>query len=103
MQVLTENLLGLDLPWGSCNNYWNTAKCVNPYERDQLTCWDHFNGTATNNLCKVGALNITRNEMSDPVKEFWECVSIIIIKIIISFCKIAIFTNKIQIIMFCVE
>ncbi|XP_059488974.1 sodium- and chloride-dependent GABA transporter 1 [Neocloeon triangulifer] len=61
-----------DLPWRTCFNYWNTAKCVNPYERDQLTCWDQFNGTFTDKICKVGALNISIHEMSDPVKEFWE-------------------------------
>jgi solute carrier family 6 (neurotransmitter transporter, GABA) member 1 len=62
----------LDLPWRTCSNYWNTAKCVNPYERDELPCWDYFNGSITSKVCKVGALNVSLHEMTDPVKEFWE-------------------------------
>ncbi|XP_065349363.1 sodium- and chloride-dependent GABA transporter 1 [Cloeon dipterum] len=61
-----------DLPWRTCSNYWNTDKCVNPYERDELTCWDQFNGTFTNRFCKVGALNLSIHDFTDPVKEFWE-------------------------------
>uniref|UniRef100_A0A1B0CRB3 Transporter n=1 Tax=Lutzomyia longipalpis TaxID=7200 RepID=A0A1B0CRB3_LUTLO len=39
-----------DVPWRTCNNYWNTPNCVNPYERKDLLCWDRvsaLNGTMT--------------------------------------------------------
>ncbi|XP_018794240.1 PREDICTED: sodium- and chloride-dependent GABA transporter 1-like [Bactrocera latifrons] len=27
-----------DVPWRSCNNFWNTVNCVNSYERNNLIC-----------------------------------------------------------------
>nr|CAD7568404.1 unnamed protein product [Timema californicum] len=80
-QMLTIGGLGVfriaplfkDVPWRTCNNYWNTPNCVNAYERLNLTCWDHaYNSTAVNRMCAVNQYNISMKELSDPVKEFWE-------------------------------
>ncbi|KAJ9581098.1 hypothetical protein L9F63_023719 [Diploptera punctata] len=65
--------LRADVPWRTCNNYWNTRYCVNAYERSNLTCWDQvYNSTAVNRVCAVNQYNISIKELSDPVKEFWE-------------------------------
>ncbi|XP_025833326.1 sodium- and chloride-dependent GABA transporter 1 [Agrilus planipennis] len=62
-----------DVPWRTCNNYWNTQFCVNPYDRDSLMCWDHYNINNTfTKMCNVNSYNITLTELTDPVKEFWE-------------------------------
>ncbi|KAF4532509.1 hypothetical protein B566_EDAN007624 [Ephemera danica] len=62
-----------DLPWRTCSNIWNTYKCVNPYERDNLTCWDQmYNSSSFDRICAVNDYNVSMKEMSDPVKEFWE-------------------------------
>lgn len=62
------------LPWGSCNNWWNTETCVSPYARNSLECWDEsYNSTANETFCTVG--NLTRVSVlniTDPVKEYWE-------------------------------
>lgn len=62
-----------DVPWRTCNNYWNTELCVNPYDRKGLNCWDTFNpnNTATR-MCSINQHNVTVLELTDPVKEFWE-------------------------------
>ncbi|CAH1121189.1 unnamed protein product [Ceutorhynchus assimilis] len=63
-----------DVPWRTCNNYWNTKFCVNPYDRGGLTCWDQynsFNSTLTK-VCAINKYNVTVSELTDPVKEFWE-------------------------------
>ncbi|KAK2582494.1 hypothetical protein KPH14_004796 [Odynerus spinipes] len=62
-----------ELPWGSCNNYWNTKYCVNPYDRSQLRCWNQVTRNhSVIKMCSVNQLNVTINELTDPVKEFWE-------------------------------
>lgn len=62
-----------DVPWRTCNNYWNTRNCVNAYERGNLTCWDqYYNSTAYNRVCAVNQYNVSVKELTDPVKEFWE-------------------------------
>ncbi|XP_033606991.1 sodium- and chloride-dependent GABA transporter 1 isoform X2 [Cryptotermes secundus] len=62
-----------DVPWRTCNNYWNTRNCVNAYERGNLTCWDEsYNNTVYNKVCSVNQYNISVKELTDPVKEFWE-------------------------------
>ncbi|XP_049782955.1 sodium- and chloride-dependent GABA transporter 1 [Schistocerca cancellata] len=62
-----------DVPWRTCNNYWNTPNCVNAYERSNLTCWEvPYNSTANSKICAVNQLNISVRELTDPVKEFWE-------------------------------
>ncbi|XP_063871397.1 sodium- and chloride-dependent GABA transporter 1-like [Scylla paramamosain] len=63
-----------ELPWGACGNYWNTETCVSPYNRSSLECWDEsFNSTATESFCKLGNLSrVSVQNLSDPVKEFWE-------------------------------
>ncbi|XP_043278797.1 sodium- and chloride-dependent GABA transporter 1-like isoform X2 [Venturia canescens] len=61
------------LPWGSCNNPWNTKTCVNPYDRRSLQCWDQM--TRNHNLvkmCSLNQLNVSASDLTDPVKEFWE-------------------------------
>lgn len=60
------------MPWRTCNNYWNTYKCVNPYVRKNLTCWSAYINQTTQRVCNVNSYNLTVKEMSDPVKEFWE-------------------------------
>ncbi|XP_049881488.1 sodium- and chloride-dependent GABA transporter 1 [Pectinophora gossypiella] len=57
------------VPWGSCDNYWNTAACVNPYDRKNLNCWVASNMTT---FCNLNGKNISKTALSDPVKEFWE-------------------------------
>ncbi|CAH1153657.1 unnamed protein product [Phaedon cochleariae] len=62
-----------DVPWRSCNNYWNTRYCVNPYDRKSLNCWDKYNSTNTfTKYCQINQYNVSINELTDPVKEFWE-------------------------------
>ncbi|KDR13981.1 sodium- and chloride-dependent GABA transporter 1 [Zootermopsis nevadensis] len=62
-----------DVPWRTCNNYWNTRNCVNAYERGNLTCWEQsYNSTAYNKVCSINQYNISVKDLTDPVKEFWE-------------------------------
>ncbi|KPJ19591.1 Sodium- and chloride-dependent GABA transporter 1 [Papilio machaon] len=53
----------------TCDNYWNTVTCVNPYDRKNLTCWSTFDMTT---LCTLNGKNVSKALLSDPVKEFWE-------------------------------
>jgi len=65
--------LRYDVPWRSCNNYWNTKYCVNAYERNQLQCWKkYYNSSAFTTYCTINQQNISSRELTDPVKEFWE-------------------------------
>ncbi|XP_019868542.1 sodium- and chloride-dependent GABA transporter 1 isoform X2 [Aethina tumida] len=62
-----------DVPWRTCNNYWNTKNCVNPYDRHSLTCWEQYNpNNSFSKICSINANNISVTELTDPVKEFWE-------------------------------
>ncbi|KAJ8985874.1 hypothetical protein NQ317_006248 [Molorchus minor] len=62
-----------DVPWRTCSNYWNTKFCVNPYDRSALHCWEKLNLNNTySKICHIGALNVSANDLTDPVKEFWE-------------------------------
>ncbi|XP_060537196.1 sodium- and chloride-dependent GABA transporter 1 [Cylas formicarius] len=65
--------LRTDVPWRTCNNYWNTKFCVNPYDRGQLSCWEQYsiNNTLTK-MCSINRSNVSISELTDPVKEFWE-------------------------------
>lgn len=63
-----------DVPWRTCSNYWNTRSCVNPYERKNLLCWEDYRINKTVKVCSLAGANLTTNEMTDPVKEFWEWV-----------------------------
>lgn len=68
--------VAVELPWGSCNNYWNTKNCVNPYDRSSLICWNEIfarNGSVVK-MCTVNNVNVTVTDLTDPVKEFWESV-----------------------------
>lgn len=58
-----------DVPWRNCDNYWNTDRCVNPYDRKNLTCWSSLDMTT---YCTLNGKNISKAILSDPVKEFWE-------------------------------
>ncbi|CAH0731665.1 unnamed protein product, partial [Brenthis ino] len=58
-----------DVPWRTCDNYWNTETCVNPYDRKNLTCWSNMDMTT---LCTINGKNFSKAILSDPVKEFWE-------------------------------
>lgn len=66
--------LTTDLPWGNCDNWWNTPECVSAWARNDLNCWSEtFNSTLNQTFCEVN--NLTRlpeSDISDPVKEFWE-------------------------------
>ncbi|KAL7288731.1 hypothetical protein TKK_0017455 [Trichogramma kaykai] len=62
-----------ELPWGSCNNYWNTKNCVNPFDRKNLLCFQQI--TKNHSLVKVctfNHINVSASDLTDPVKEFWE-------------------------------
>ncbi|KAL4712522.1 hypothetical protein ACJJTC_007538 [Scirpophaga incertulas] len=59
-----------DVPWRNCDNYWNTATCVNPYDRKNLTCWSSLADMST--YCTLNGKNVSKTLLSDPVKEFWE-------------------------------
>lgn len=65
----------IDVPWRTCNNYWNTKTCVNPYERTALNCWSSDSINTTVKVCSLAGSNYTTSELSDPVKEFWEWVN----------------------------
>lgn len=60
-----------DVPWRTCDNYWNTETCVNPYDRTNLTCWSVMDKTT---FCTLNGKNVSKVMLSDPVKEFWEWV-----------------------------
>ncbi|XP_018565623.1 sodium- and chloride-dependent GABA transporter 1 [Anoplophora glabripennis] len=65
--------LRADVPWRTCNNYWNTIYCVNPYDRSALNCWNKLNPNNTlTKMCQINQFNVSVNELTDPVKEFWE-------------------------------
>nr|XP_023023760.1 sodium- and chloride-dependent GABA transporter 1 [Leptinotarsa decemlineata] len=65
--------LRADVPWRSCNNYWNTEFCVNPYDRKTLSCWEKYNPNNTfTKVCQLKQFNVSVNDLTDPVKEFWE-------------------------------
>lgn len=61
-----------DVPWRTCSNYWNTAYCVNPYDRMKLPCWETYVNGSITKVCQLNQFNVTIMQMSDPVKEFWE-------------------------------
>uniref|UniRef100_T1JD97 Transporter n=1 Tax=Strigamia maritima TaxID=126957 RepID=T1JD97_STRMM len=66
------NALAADLPWRSCNNWWNTENCRNEYELKK--CFSFFNSTG-HNITLCGPNNITyldSNLTISPVREFWE-------------------------------
>ena len=65
-----------ELPWGNCNNWWNQATCINPYERDTLSCWNEmYNSTHNETFCEIRNMSrVAITDLTDPIKEFWEWV-----------------------------
>lgn len=63
-----------DVPWRNCDNYWNTYKCVNPYLRKQIYCYEGKDNDSKYKICTVNTMNISAVDIADPVKEFWEYV-----------------------------
>lgn len=63
-----------ELPWGTCDNWWNTETCINPFDRDELRCWpESFNSTDSETYCELRNLSrVLLSELTDPVKEFWD-------------------------------
>jgi solute carrier family 6 (neurotransmitter transporter, GABA) member 1 len=57
------------VPWGTCDNWWNTKTCVSAYTRDNLTAITTEDNRTLYNLngTMYEAMNLT-----DPVKEYWE-------------------------------
>lgn len=69
----TSIFMHTDVPWRTCSNYWNTANCVNPYERGELQCWETYVNGSMKKMCALAAgTNVTQSSLTDPVKEFWE-------------------------------
>lgn len=65
--------LRADVPWRTCNNYWNTRFCINPYDRKGLNCWEKYNANNTiTKVCQMSSYNVSISDLTDPVKEFWE-------------------------------
>lgn len=66
--------LSSELPWGNCNNWWNQATCINPYERQNLTCWSEmYNQTYNQTFCEIRNMSrVLVTDLTDPIKEFWD-------------------------------
>lgn len=66
--------LRAELPWGTCDNWWNTETCISPFERDGLRCWpERFNMTENETYCELRNLSrVLYSDLSDPVREFWD-------------------------------
>lgn len=65
----------IDLPWRTCDNYWNTKYCVTPLDRIKLHCWSNITNptnTTRPDMCTLNQMNISTKLLSDPVKEYWE-------------------------------
>ncbi|XP_037071202.1 sodium- and chloride-dependent GABA transporter 1-like [Pollicipes pollicipes] len=61
------------LPWGECDNWWNSATCVSPYERDKLDCWtESLSNFSSRTYCQLENYVVNEKDMTDPVREFWE-------------------------------
>ncbi|XP_071645280.1 GABA neurotransmitter transporter-1B isoform X1 [Temnothorax longispinosus] len=63
--------LRTDVPWGTCDNSWNTRYCITTRERLNVSCWenDHW---PNNMICATPLGNLSHELLKDPVKEFWE-------------------------------
>ncbi|XP_063982875.1 sodium- and chloride-dependent GABA transporter 1-like [Diachasmimorpha longicaudata] len=62
--------LNSDVPWRTCNNYWNSEYCITPEERLRASCWSDIHGNIT--MCQTSIGNYSTVVLKDPVKEYWE-------------------------------
>ncbi|CAG7733170.1 unnamed protein product [Allacma fusca] len=59
-----------ELPWSDCSNYWNSDQCVSSGPK---SCRSEIDFSGKNiTFCQVGNRSIPLNNITDPVKEFWE-------------------------------
>jgi len=56
------------VPWGSCDNWWNTETCVSAYARQNLTSFVQGNRT----IYDINGTLFDASNLTDPVKEYWE-------------------------------
>lgn len=56
------------VPWGTCDNWWNTDTCVSAYSRSNLTTFLRDNIT----YYTVNGTDYAATDLTDPVKEYWE-------------------------------
>lgn len=63
-----------ELPWGTCDNEWNTPSCVSPYKRTALNCTlQYVNMTHQETYCIMDdGRRVREQDLTDSVKEFWE-------------------------------
>jgi len=61
--------MAAELPWASCNNWWNTASC-RPYDQ---VC-SVLNATASNDTDTDTSNCPGRANFTSPVREYWEYV-----------------------------
>lgn len=58
------------VPWGTCDNYWNTETCLSAYTRVNLTKSIKDNVT----FYLINGTEVAATTLTDPVKEYWEYV-----------------------------
>lgn len=56
------------VPWGTCDNWWNTATCVSAYSRQNLSTVVQGNAT----FYSLNGTLYESSNLTDPVKEYWE-------------------------------
>ena len=63
-------VVGAEVPWGSCGNWWNTETCVSAYARLNLSTVVSPLNNAT--LYDINGTFYESTSLTDPVKEYWE-------------------------------
>lgn len=62
----------IELPWSGCDNYWNSDKCL-ASTYNKTDCYSRFTDGKNVTFCTIeGKGTISLNNVTDPVKEFWE-------------------------------